>query len=491
MWKNIYDELNNSLQNQCACNSGKVGILNMKKNVTKNICRISLIGSLIAGTVLPDQVDASNQYNNTKVAHQINSEFKDSAYEAIVWAKNRGIISQDEDGTFNPNDLVTEAQFAKMLSNFLGLKDRKETLKINTADSHWADKYYDRLAAYRTPLNGYFDNTLRNQPVKRGVVAQAVGHLTGNTTSLSEAINFLKAKGIKNGSKFHFKGQLFNSTNDLTRAQVAVLLYRMHKIGLEGASDEVVNIYKNQDELSLVALANKGISTLDSSLRLVTLESVTPTSSQTIVNTNEVYIPIQTLMQEPELPNGCEIVSLTAILNYYEYDVSKLTMSDQFLPKQFLYKHSGRIYGPDPYKAYAGNPRSKINGWYSFAPPIVEAANTYMATQKDKLKAINASGSSKEQLLSYLDNGIPIVIWITLDLSSPTLDGHWYLSDTGEYYKAYTNLHVVVLNGYKEDVVHVMNPLKGQVQYNLDAFFNSYEEMGKHAVILEKEELVW
>ena len=463
----------------------------MKKKVTKTICRISLIGSLIAGTVLPDQVDASNQYNNTKVAYHMNSEFKESAYEAIIWAKRKGIISPYVDGTFKPNDLVTEAQFAKMLSKFLGLKDDKGNLIKNTPDNHWADEYYNGLAAYGTPLNGYFDNTLRNKPVKRGVVAQAIGHLTGNTTSLSEAIHFMNAKGIKTAPNIRFKGPFFDLSSDLTRAQVAVLLYRMHKLGLEGTTDEVVKSYKNQDDLSLVALANKGISTLDSSLRIGPLESKTPTNDYTLVNAKEVYIPIQTLMQEPELPNGCEIVSLTAILNYYEYDVSKLKMADQFLPKQALTRQGGKLYGPDPYKVYAGNPRSKINGWYSFAPPIVEAANNYMATQKDKLKAINISGSSKEQLLSYLNNGIPIVVWITLDLSTPTLDGHWYLSDTGEYYKAYTNLHVVVLNGYKEGMVHVMNPLKGQVEYNLDAFFKSYEEMGKQAVILEKEEIMW
>ena len=111
-----------------------------------------------------------------------------------------------------------------------------------------------------------------------------------------------------------------------------------------------------------------------------------------------------------------------------------------------------------------------------------------MATQTNKMKATNISGSSKEEILSLLNNGVPVVIWITLDLSKQTLVGHWYLHDTGQYYKAYTNLHVVVLNGYKENVVHVMNPLKGQVEYNMDAFFKSYEEMGKHAVVLEKEE---
>ncbi|MEN2465771.1 C39 family peptidase [Ornithinibacillus sp. JPR2-1] len=33
------------------------------------------------------------------------------------------------------------------------------------------------------------------------------------------------------------------------------------------------------------------------------------------------------MMQKPELPNGCEITSLTSVLNYYDYQVSKTNMA--------------------------------------------------------------------------------------------------------------------------------------------------------------------
>jgi uncharacterized protein YvpB len=473
----------------------KGGDLTMKKKVKTNIYSIALLGSLTAGTLLPDHAEASKSSNNTKVAYQMEIEFKDvtteySAYEEIIWAKNRGIINGYVDGTFKPNSTITEAEFVRMLSQFLSLKDGQRDLVKYTPDRHWADEYYDSLAAYGTPLNGYFDNTLRNKPVKSGVVAQAIGYLTGNATSLGEAINFMTGAGIEINQNLQFEGkdldQFFSEANDLTRAQVAILLFRLHKAGIEGTRDREEEINKDQEVLSLVELANKGMSTLNLTLRLGTLGNEMQTSGNTIVTPNEAYIPVNTLLQDPELPNGCEIVSLTAILNYYGYNVSKMAMADNYLPKQDFSWTQGKRIGPNPYKMYAGNPRSKASGWYSFAPPIVEAANNYIATQENKMKATNISGSSKEQIISYLDQGIPIVIWVTLDLSVPNLNSHWYLSDTGEYYKAYTNLHVVVLNGYKDGVVHVMNPLKGQVEYNMDAFFKSYEGMGKHALILEK-----
>ena len=109
-----------------------------------------------------------------------------------------------------------------------------------------------------------------------------------------------------------------------------------------------------------------------------------------------------------------------------------------------------------------------------------------MATQQNEMKAKDISGSSEKEILAYLNRGVPVVIWVTLDLSKPALNGHWYVSDTGKYYQAYTNLHAVVLKGYKDGMVSVMNPLKGQVTHNQDAFFKSYEELGKHALVLEK-----
>lgn len=469
----------------------------MRKRVTTNICSFALIVSFTGAIVLPVQATAAVEGKNTVVVQQAASPFQDvspedEAYAAIVWAKDRGIISGYADGTFKPNASITEAQFAKMLVQFLTLKDDKGDIHKNTSASHWADSHYDSLAAYGTPLNAYFNNTLRNQAVTRGVVAQAIGYLTGNATSLSGSINFMLSQGITIGQNPQFEGKdlnkFFGSENYLTRAQVASFLYRMHNLELERAAGIAIGAYENKEALTLVAIANKGIRMLDNSLRRGELGSdAPPPKSEPVVNVNSAYIPMKKLMQKPELPNGCEIVSLTAVLNYYGYNVSKTTMADQYLPKQAFSWKNGKRYGPDPYKAYAGNPRSTTSGWYSFAPPIVKAADNYMATQKNKMKAKDISGSSQKEILTYLNKGVPVVIWVTLDLSKPALNGQWYLSDSGKYYKAYTNLHAVVLTGYKDGIVGVMNPLRGQVTYNLNAFFKSYEELGKHALVLEKQ----
>lgn len=234
--------------------------------------------------------------------------------------------------------------------------------------------------------------------------------------------------------------------------------------------------YANIVDKNTTSISKKVL--VDSSLRSKAKKEVVPLET-------EVYMPVEKLMQHPELPNGCEIVSLTAVLNYYGFKVSKITMADEHLPKQPFSWKQGKRFGPNPHKAYAGNPRSQSAGWYSFAPPIVQASHNYMRTQKNQMLAKDISGSSQEQLMEHVRNGKPVVVWVTLDLSKPVMAGHWYLNEDGKYYKAYTNLHAVVLHGYKDDQVHVMNPLKGHVQYNSKTFFKSYEELGKHALIVE------
>lgn len=202
---------------------------------------------------------------------------------------------------------------------------------------------------------------------------------------------------------------------------------------------------------------------------------------------HEVYIDVPTVMQEPELPNGCEITSLTSVLNFYGYSITKTEMSDNYLPKGGFYWRDGKLFGADPYVAFSGEPRDS-NGWFVYAPPIVQSADNYITEGGGNHKAIDISGSTREELIEYINKGVPVVIWSTRDLKEARFNYSWYIEDsaTGEtiLFDAAVNLHAYVLNGYTEDKVHVMDPLKGQVIYDAEAFFKGYESLGSHAVVI-------
>lgn len=253
---------------------------------------------------------------------------------------------------------------------------------------------------------------------------------------------------------------------------------------LEVVQTKIMHPYERNEPPVSVDVAEKS-SALNTTNRMFDYVTKVERATDGSINVQGVRIKLDAVIQLPELPNGCEITSLTAVLRYYGFDVSKTEMSDGYLKKEPFATKQGKRYGANPFKAYAGEPRDK-RGFFSFAPPIVEAADKYLQEAGQTIRAEDITGSSRDELIGHLKRGIPVVTWVTLDLSKPKLNYSWYLNDTGELFKAPINLHTVVLTGYGDGEVYVMNPLKGQVSYKADDFFRSYEEMGKRAVIVEK-----
>ena len=203
------------------------------------------------------------------------------------------------------------------------------------------------------------------------------------------------------------------------------------------------------------------------------------------VRITNLYLPVSIQLQNPELPNGCEVTSLTAILNYYGYNISKTEMADVYLPKEPFFRKGNILFGANPFKAFAGNPREE-SGFFVYAPPIVEAANKYLSMISSNKTAYNVSNSTREELIATLNKGIPIIAWATLDLSEPKLIYSWYLAENNEEFIAPVNLHAVVLKGYDGNNVYIMDPLKGDITRNADEFFRSYYSLGSHAVIVKE-----
>ena len=100
------------------------------------------------------------------------------------------------------------------------------------------------------------------------------------------------------------------------------------------------------------------------------------------------------------------------------------------------------------------------------------------------LQAKNISGSPIDEIELHLELGIPVITWVTLDLSKPRTNGGWTITGTNTFHPMYTNLHAVVLVGSDGDNVEVMDPLKGIVQLNKQQFFDSYKALGEQAVVV-------
>ena len=120
-----------------------------------------------------------------------------------------------------------------------------------------------------------------------------------------------------------------------------------------------------------------------------------------------------------------------------------------------------------------------------YGPPIVEAAEKLFAEVGGTHTAVDISGSSREEIMSYLYEGYPVLMWVTLNLEKSRINYSWYFYETEEYFPAPVNLHAVVLHGFNDDELYVMDPLRGHITRDADDFFASYVDLGSHAVVVK------
>ncbi len=187
--------------------------------------------------------------------------------------------------------------------------------------------------------------------------------------------------------------------------------------------------------------------------------------------------------QNPELPTGCEITSLTAVLNYYGYNVTKTTMADKYLTKTV--DKIGNFW-----EVFVGDPTS--NGFGCYAKPIVNAANRYFASHGGKHTAIDYSGAEFEELLKIVDNGTPVIIWSTMygvqedNLREPYTTVEWTVN--GEKIQWIAPEHCMVLIGFdlERSVAIMADPQRGIAEYDLLTVKSRYLALHSQCVILEE-----
>lgn len=191
-----------------------------------------------------------------------------------------------------------------------------------------------------------------------------------------------------------------------------------------------------------------------------------------------VQLPVDNILQNPEMPNGCEITSAAIALQYLGYPADKCVLAADYLPCQSPY------YKADPEQVYMGDPFSRGGGYYCLTGPVVTAINSYLAgaaPQGAGYTAVDLSGSTSAELKTVLDRGVPVLVWVTTDFSAPTTWNNFTLPN-GQ--KPWSNLHCLVLTGYDADGFFLADPL-GRYDYVTALTFGEvYAAMGSRAVAI-------
>lgn len=193
------------------------------------------------------------------------------------------------------------------------------------------------------------------------------------------------------------------------------------------------------------------------------------------------------IYQNPEMPNGCEITSGTILLNWIGYNVDKMTMHNDYLPK---YPVQNGVM-PDPNEYYIGDARKNYLGWYCFEQPVIDACNQYLEDVGSSQRVKQVSGLSQEEMDKYLGWNIPLVIWMTTDYKTPRYSNYTYKLTNGESYTPYTNLHCVVVTSKNDDgSYNIADPIIGWKTISEETFWYVFTQMGSRAITVDCDGLI-
>ena len=138
-----------------------------------------------------------------------------------------------------------------------------------------------------------------------------------------------------------------------------------------------------------------------------------------------------------------------------------------------------------PFEAYLGDPRVADGSYGCYAPVIVDVANRYFRDKGNTNKqAKDVSGSSMSELLAFVKNGTPVLVWGTTNLVASKVTAEWEVDGEKIQWQGYE--HCVVLMGYNvtRSTVIVADPLRGIVEFDMNVFYQRYQEQHKSAMII-------
>ena len=210
-------------------------------------------------------------------------------------------------------------------------------------------------------------------------------------------------------------------------------------------------------------------------------------------------IPQNSYIGGEPLPTGCEVTSLSVLMNYLGFsNATKNNLAYNYMPR-------GDIGYTDPNYAFIGTPSSS-SSYGAYANVMVQTANNYFnAIGETNYNVQNISGSSLSSLLTQVNNGNPVLVWHTMNCTyTRSYGATWYFTRGMQYTEpgsgtySFTwkrNEHCSVLVGYNanENTVILADvwansgaSTGGLTEYSLEQFESGFNWLGNQAVIITK-----
>lgn len=195
----------------------------------------------------------------------------------------------------------------------------------------------------------------------------------------------------------------------------------------------------------------------------------------TMKQEQKLNVPLENQM--PDLPNGCEVTSLSMLMNYYGIKVSKNELAETIQHVDSF--TDGGKYRGNPHQGFVGHMTIANAGWCVYNEPLYNVARKYTSHIE------NITGSDFLSLLKLVSNGHPVMIITTTTFNKVNNMQTWD-TNTGKV-NVTPSSHACVITGYSKPkkVVYVNNPYGYKNQpvnwKNLQA---SYNQQGMQALYI-------
>lgn len=195
----------------------------------------------------------------------------------------------------------------------------------------------------------------------------------------------------------------------------------------------------------------------------------------TMKQEQKLNVPLENQM--PDLPNGCEVTSLSMLMNYYGIKVSKNELAETIQHVDSF--TDGGKYRGNPHQGFVGHMTIANAGWCVYNEPLYNVARKYTSHIE------NITGSDFLSLLKLVSNGHPVMIITTTTFNKVNNMQTWD-TNTGKV-NVTPSSHACVITGYSKPkkVVYVNNPYGYKNQpvnwKNLQA---SYNQQGRQALYI-------
>jgi uncharacterized protein YvpB len=211
------------------------------------------------------------------------------------------------------------------------------------------------------------------------------------------------------------------------------------------------------------------------------IETPVPTASPPLskIRSASAKLDAPLVLQNPELPAGCEVTSLTMLLQFAGLSKNKMELAAE-MPRDetkiILNEDGTPKYWGNPNVGFVGDVSRKVRGFGIYHAGLFPLLKNYIP------KAIDLTNKPFELYEQQIAGGIPVLVWTTIDFSVPT---SWVKWDTasGPIQTTFAE-HVVLLVGYDENSVFINDPRSGEKGFSVDKanFMDSWIAMGRQGL---------